>query len=340
MSTTVVLSKVGGAWPLARWRNVTVLVAVSGGSDSVALLRALAQLHGDGAGRLVIAHFNHRLRGAESDGDQDFVERLGHDLGLEVVVGSAAEASVPTEHVGHARQSPEGTARQARYDFLKQAASEGGARYVVTAHTADDQVETVLHHILRGTGLTGLAGISAVRRLTEATTLVRPMLTVTRSEVLAYLQSLQQAFREDTTNRAEHFTRNRIRHSLLPLLESEYNPRVRDAIARLAQTASQADEFLTQEAESLLATVASPVSSGVALNLPSLVSVHPSVIRQCFLTIWRQQGWPQQAMSQEKWTDLVALVQASSADSPSPQMYPGGIRVEKVGTQLRLILGT
>lgn len=326
---------VGAAWPVARWRNVTVLVAVSGGADSVALLRALAQLHSDGAGRLVVAHFNHRLRGAESDGDQAFVESLGRELGLEVVVGSAGLSDAAVVGTAH---PTEDAARAARYAFLKGAADDCGARYVVTAHTADDQVETVLHHILRGTGLTGLGGISAVRRLTEAAALVRPMLSVTRGEVLGYLQSLRQPFREDATNREEHFTRNRIRHSLLPQLEAEYNPRVRDAISRLAQIAAQADDFLNQEAAKLLEKIAAPIPGGVALETATLAAAHPALVRQCFLVLWRQQHWPQQAMSQEKWSDLVALAQTAAAggESPPAQMLPGGIRVERIGTSLNV----
>ena len=334
MPSQSLLSKIGSAWPVARWRNVTVLVGVSGGADSVALLRALAQLHSDGAGRLVVGHFNHRLRGAESDGDQAFVESLGRELGLEVVVGSTGLANAM---VGIAHPT-EDAARTARYVFLKGAADDCGARHVVTAHTADDQVETVLHHILRGTGLTGLGGISAVRRLTEAAALVRPMLGVTRGEVLTYLQSLPQPFREDATNREEHFTRNRIRHSLLPQLEAEYNPRVRDAISRLAQIASQADDFLNQEAAKLLERIAAPIPGGMELETATLTNTHPALVRQCFLMLWRQQHWPQQAMSQEKWSDLVALAQAiaTGGDPPPAQMLPGGIRVELTGQTLRL----
>jgi tRNA(Ile)-lysidine synthase len=178
MGTPALLTKLAGDWPPEQWRDVTVLVAVSGGADSVALLRGLCALRSAGDGRLVIAHFNHRLRGAESAADQTFVEELGQQQALRVILGSRD---------GDGRASSEETLREQRYQFLRQAADQAGARYVAIAHTADDQVETVLHNILRGTGLAGLAGIPRVRPLTEAATLIRPLLGATRAEVLAFL---------------------------------------------------------------------------------------------------------------------------------------------------------
>src|SRR5262245_53440501 len=154
--SAALLDKLTPAWPPERWRDVTALVAVSGGADSVALLRALLEIRTSGDGRLIVAHYNHRLRGAESDADQAFVESLASQLGLEMITGSA-----PTLLQA---DTAEATLRELRYSFLAQAANRAGARYIVTAHTADDQVETVLHNVLRGTGLAGLAGIPRVRQ--------------------------------------------------------------------------------------------------------------------------------------------------------------------------------
>src|SRR5438067_9362105 len=275
LSESALLTKLAAAWPAERWRDVTVLVAVSGGADSVALARGLQSLGGSGEGRLVLAHFNHRLRGAESDADEAFVRQLAEQFGLQVIVGSAASDLT----AGRSGQGIEGAARQARYDFLAAAVAQTGARYLATAHTADDQAETVLFNILRGTGLAGLAGIPRLRGLSEATTIVRPLLDVKRADVLGYLQSLGQSYRDDSSNRLEDYTRNRIRLQLLPLLARDYNPRVRDALLRIAQIATQTEDFLDQQAETVLSVAARRIPSGLEFDLKRMHHLHPALVR-------------------------------------------------------------
>jgi tRNA(Ile)-lysidine synthase len=315
---------------------VTVLVAVSGGADSVALARALCHVRDSGDGRLVLAHFNHRLRGSDSDADQAFVEQLGGTLGLEVVVGHAG--SNVTRSFGG--MGSEADARRERYLFLQQSAERWGARYVATAHTADDQVETILHNIVRGTGLAGLAGIPRTRRLSDAATVVRPLLDVTRAEVLAYLDSLEQPYREDATNAKLHFTRNRIRHVLLPLLEREFNPQVREALLRLAQISAQEDYFLDQHAEALLVFDARmrTIPGGVSLDAAPLAAAEPNLARHALMLVWTMQHWPLQDMSLAKWEELrqLAIADESTSAPPLKRDLPGRIRAEKQAGVLRL----
>lgn len=327
------ITKLIAAWPTERWRDVTVLIAVSGGADSVALARGLNEIRSGGEGRLVLAHFNHRLRGAESDADAAFVAELAEKLNLELV----SDSSTDDLAIGGSGEGLEGAARLARYDFLTSAASRCGARYVATAHTADDNVETVLFNILRGTGLAGLAGIPRVRQLTDAASVIRPLLDVTRSEVLDYLQSIGQPNRDDSTNRLESYTRNRIRLQLLPLLERDYNPRIREALMRLAQITGQAGDCLRQQAAALFNGAVKSAPDSVEINLPSLADAHPAVVRQLLLLIWQQQVWPLQDMSQDQWRELAELVHVS--DARSAQDFPGGIRAEKRGAVLQLTLG-
>ena len=173
--------QLGEGWPPAEWSEVGVLIAVSGGPDSVALLRAMADLKQrvGGAGWLVVGHFNHQLR-PEADGDAEFVADLAGQLGLRFEQGRG-EVRELSKLRG---DGVEAAAREARYEFLLRAAEKCGARYVVTGHTADDQAETVLFNFLRGTGLAGLAGIQRVRPLNSAVSLMRPMLGVRRTDVI------------------------------------------------------------------------------------------------------------------------------------------------------------
>jgi tRNA(Ile)-lysidine synthase len=333
-SSTTLIAKLSAAWPAERWKDVTVLVAVSGGADSVALLRALIQSKATGEGRLVVAHFNHRLRGTESDADAAFVEGLAQRLGLEVIV-EEAKRDLTTERGG---AGLEGAARDARYEFLKEAAEISGARYVATAHTADDQVETILFNILRGTGLAGVAGIPRARRLSNAATIVRPLLDVTRAEVLEYLQATGQSIRDDSTNQLQDYTRNRIRLSLLPLLEREFNARVREALLRLSRLAEEADEFITAFADDLVTRIVRPIHGGVELTTDPLSRQSDFVTRAALNSAWKSQGWPLQDMSFEKWEQLLALVRHADGGDRSclAEMFPGGVRVEMDKGVLRL----
>jgi tRNA(Ile)-lysidine synthase len=312
-----------------------VLIAVSGGADSVALARGLAAIKADGDGHVVLAHFNHRLRGAESDDDEAFVAGLAAQMQCELILGTA-EGDLSASTGG---EGLEGAARRARYDFLSQAAGKCGARYVATAHTADDQVETVLHNILRGTGLAGLAGIPRSRRLSETATLIRPLLDVKRAEVIEYLQSLEQSYRDDSTNHLTDYTRNRIRLNLLPELERTFNPHVRQALLRLAQIAGQADEFLSAEADRLLQASARPVPGGVELNVAQMANASRAVARQALMQVWQDQGWPQQDMSFDKWESLTETLQTRAPDATgsTSRTLPGEVRVEREHEVLRLI---
>src|SRR5438132_8777665 len=219
-----------------------IVVAVSGGPDRVALLRALASL--PTAGRLIVAQLNHQLRGPESDADEAFVRALPESLqpGMELRcerIDVAAQARTEGANV-------EAVARRVRYDWLARVAKECQARWVATGHTADDQAETVLHRLLRGTGLKGLRGIATRRSLAERVELIRPLLGVTRAAVMEYLREMGQAYRTDSSNADRGYTRNRIRHELLPLLAQQYNPAIAAVLCRLAE---QADEAYRAEAE-------------------------------------------------------------------------------------------
>ncbi len=303
------------AWPPGQWQDVTVLVAVSGGADSVALLRAVHRLKRSGDGRLGVLHFNHRLRGAQADADETFVVKLCQQLGLPCEVGRASSAAQS--------RCDEATARTLRYEFFRAAAERQGSRYIVTGHTADDQIETVLHRIIRGTGLVGLAGIPRQRMLSEAVTAIRPLLTVSRAEVLAYLRQLGQPYQTDATNLETGYTRNRIRHQLLPLLERDYNREIGPAVLRLAALAREAQEVVAEHVKHVAGqAVLQQAHSRVVLDVDQLLRCRSYVLREVLACIWREQKWPLQDMGYVEWQRLAALVEQDSG----AVVLPGNIR--------------
>ncbi|GAB4029574.1 MAG: hypothetical protein Fur0012_04150 [Elusimicrobiota bacterium] len=206
--------------PLFR-SNEPALLAVSGGPDSMALLHYFVKKKR----KAVAAHFNHSIRGAESDADEKFVEKFCMENSIPLIKG---RADIPA--LAKARgESLEQAARKERYLFLAKTALKCGARVVCTAHHADDNTETFLLNLLRGTSLSGLAGIPLKRNLSGGIFVFRPLLAVSKSEILSYLKANGVAWREDRTNRDERYLRNWIRKTLLPMLEKK-QPRIREHI--------------------------------------------------------------------------------------------------------------
>jgi len=215
--------------------GMSVGVAVSGGADSVCLLHALTALRPRWNLRLSVLHLNHNLRGEESDGDAEFVRALAAELGLPFTVGEA--------HPGSADDNLEQAAREARLKFFRDAMAGGAVERVALGHTRSDQAETVLFRLLRGAGSAGLAGIRPI----TAEGLIRPLIEVERAEVEAFLRERGIGWREDSTNAGRAFARNRIRHELLPLLEREWNPAIRETLANMADWAGAEEEHWAGE---------------------------------------------------------------------------------------------
>jgi len=258
--------------------QAAILVAVSGGADSTALLDALARCRERRGlpGALFAGHLNHLLRGAEAEADEAFVRRLAADLSVPLLVEREAVA----EQARSERRNLEAVARRLRYDFLQRAAESCGADVIATAHTWDDQVETILMRLLRGSGLGGLRGIRPLINLKRQVTLIRPLLEVTRAEVLAHCEHYGLAFQTDSSNLSSEFTRNRLRHELLPLLRT-FNPRFGEALTRTAEQVTEVEDYLERVAADLVAGA----SDGRALDLRPLRHAHPAVRRRA-LRLW------------------------------------------------------
>jgi tRNA(Ile)-lysidine synthase len=296
--------------------NRSFLVAVSGGPDSVALLRALVQLQRElEIEPLVVAHLNHQLRGDESAADQVFVSDLCADFHLRFRTTTLAVADLVHEEGGNL----ESVARRTRYEWLSRVGEEEKLRYVATGHTADDQAETVLHHLLRGTGLRGLRGIAAKRKLSGATILVRPLLRVTRTQVVEFLQSLSQQWRHDSSNTNLSFTRNRIRQELLPHLAERYNPTVALQLGRLAGQAAEFYRWVAAAGRRLVAEAERPRAGTLLIfDRQRLTEAPRFLVREALRSVWRREGWPQNGMTCEAWDRLaaVALGEITACDFP------------------------
>lgn len=267
-----------------------IAVGVSGGADSVALLRFLAALRPQFGWDLVVCHIHHGLRGAEADRDECFVRALAEQLGLPCAVSRIDAAALALrEHI-----SVEEAGRMARYAFFAQTAGEGGR--IATAHTLDDSIETVLMNLVRGTGLRGLCGIPRIRG-----NIVRPLLDCTRAEVEDYLGALGQPYCTDSTNLTDDYTRNRIRHDILPRL-CELNPNFPGAMARmlprLAAQQALTDCLAAQSAQQLHAACG-------GLSRQGLSALPEPVCDRLLLRLLEQNRLPISAAAVERMTETL-----------------------------------
>ena len=251
-----------------------LLVAVSGGPDSVCLLHILVKLQDELGVKLHIAHLDHQLRGAESAADAQYVAELSHRLGIPATIERRDVKTYKTRH----RVSLEEAAREVRYTFLAQVAESIGASRVAVGHTADDHIETILMHLIRGTGTRGLRGLEPGTRW-QSVLIIRPLLEVSRQETADYCHHHQLMPRTDTSNLSLSPLRNRIRHQLLPLLQS-YNPQVTEALLRTARLAGDDLAYLDEEIARLWDGVAQKQESAIILDkdrfleLPSALKRH------------------------------------------------------------------
>ena len=330
--TCLLEAKICAAWPPEVWQSVTVLVAVSGGADSVALLRALSRLKTSGEGSLHVAHLNHGLRSDEANADQHFVQELSQILGHCCLV-----KQVDVNRLACVRgEGIEEVAREVRYDFFIETAQRIGARFVATAHTSDDQAETVLYRVLRGTGIAGLRGIPVYRSLNDLTTLVRPMLNASRDEVLAYLATWNQDFRSDSSNTDTRYMRNRIRHELLPRLMSDYHPRTRESLLRLSDLAEGAQRIVDDRVDELASqAIRTQAPNLVELSLEAGCAADPFLLRELLIRIWREQDWPRQSMGWEQWSSTASFIQGDHRSQTSLNL-PAGIQVLRRGDVIKI----
>ncbi|PYU46365.1 MAG: tRNA lysidine(34) synthetase TilS [Acidobacteria bacterium] len=310
-------------------------VAVSGGADSVSLLLLLLELRKKLGIVLSVVHFNHKLRGKASDADEAFVAKLAAKHGLEFHSASVDVAKKAKKE----RINLEDAARRARYDYFRSLAESGACPRIVVAHTADDQAETVLAHLLRGTGLTGLGGIHPV-----AGPVIRPLLGIRRGELRRFLRAQKQTWREDATNRNTKRMRARIRKKLLPLLEKQFQPAIVKHLATLAELARDDEAFLEAIAEERAGVLVQKNDERSRIGVDDLFPAHA---RRAFNTEVTEKPGATGALSKRIVRRIVegikprdgqlgaahveAVLQlARNGQSGSSLLLPGGVEVRRL----------
>jgi len=216
-----------------------ILVGLSGGPDSIVLLHILSQLRKEYMLDIYIAHLDHKFRGEQSTSDRKFCEDIAGKSGFDIV---CEEIDVP-KIIKKEKISPEEAARQARYDFFERVARKKNITKIAVGHTRDDQAETVLMRLIRGSGMLGLGGVAPVKDI-HGITVIRPVIEISRSRIDSFIKEFGLEFRHDSSNDDVSFTRNRIRHELFPYLEGKFNPNIKEVLANMAENLRVENEFL------------------------------------------------------------------------------------------------
>lgn len=296
-----------------------MLLAVSGGADSMAMLHGLVEIGRQlSLGRVAVAHLNHGLRGEESDQDARFLEETCSSLGVHCVV----ERLVPGTLDVDSRGSLEESARKARYEFLARTAQSLSLRVVLTAHHQQDQTETLVFNLLRGTGLRGLCGIPEVRELTPGLHVVRPMLNLSPAVIRDFLRRRGIAFREDSSNNTSQFTRNQIRQ-VLNSMPKEISGSLGASLQALSDQAGHTMKVIDElSARILQSAVREESDHQIQLDCRDLLRWPEPFVRHALILQWARKRWPRQQMNVAQWERLSA---AARTGAPSRWTFPGGI---------------
>ncbi|HBO83669.1 MAG TPA: tRNA lysidine(34) synthetase TilS [Deltaproteobacteria bacterium] len=299
-----------------------VLVAVSGGADSVVLLHVLMEIKDKYSLDIAVVHLNHSMRGEESDRDFVFVKNLAERIGVRFIGKKINVPEIKSEHGG----SPQEVARRVRYRFFEDVAREYNADKIATGHTLDDQAETVIMRFIKGTSLRGMSGIPFVRGK-----FIRPLLNIKREDIESYAKANNIKFVEDSSNISTKYFRNKVRLELLPLLK-KYNPKIKEEIARLAESASRDEYYLEKEAEKEYKTAIAgstiPLSDiKVVFNLEKIKSLHTALTTRIFLKAIEHLKQDLSGIYSYHVEDIIDLIEGSA---PQGEInLPMGITVYK-----------
>ncbi len=277
-----------------------VVVALSGGPDSVALLDSLVKIAPKMNLSLLVAHYNHKLRGNESEKDEAFCQKLSESYGLPFLCGRMDSAK---KQKG---ESPEDFYRRQRYTFLNKVANKNHAQKIALGHNLQDQAHTVLLRLVRGSSLEGLKGIEPIREKKY----VRPLIEVSRKEIIEYLSKNKISYRKDSSNKDEKYLRNKIRARLIPLLKKEFNPKIEEDLAQTAKILRGDDDFLkTHVAQSLQSEYIIKNETSVSMNIDYLLGLHAAVRSRLFKTVLDDMVTSKQAVTSKHINNVESILQ-------------------------------
>ncbi len=291
-------ARAGGWWH----KGSSVVAAVSGGPDSMALLHLLKTMAEDVPFHIVVAHVNHQFRGAESDAEAKLVGRLAREWGMPF---ETAELGLPA-YIAETGMNAQSAAREKRYRFLKQVAERNSCSVLLTGHHADDQAETVLMRLIRGTGPSGLAGIKP-RRKEEDLELIRPLLRITKCELLDYCKRNGVPFAVDSSNVDRHYFRNTVRLDLIPMLE-KHNPKLKASLVRLADMAAMDDDYMEDQTFKAFEEWVSPSGEGFRLERRRFRGLHVALQRRLIKLILNCSSYPRQMLDFHQVEEILAAL--------------------------------
>jgi len=297
-----------------------VLAAVSGGSDSVCMLKTLLALRREPGIEVVVGNMDHAIRGKESEKDSAFVKRLAEGLGLKFV-----HRKINVRSGAKDGRSLEERAREKRYAFLKKAALDNGCGVIATGHTIDDQAETVLMRTVFGSSLAGMTGIPPVR-YEDGLRIIRPLIRVEKRDVLCYLEKTGGEYVEDCTNLDIRHLRNKVRLEIIPFLE-KYNPRLKRSLANLSDTLREDFVFLKTEKEKISGRHAKERKGLLSIDVKDFILQPRALRKEIFKELFRKAGGNIKKLTYRHWMDMDYFLRA--AEKGKSLDFPGDIRVAK-----------
>lgn len=303
-------------------RHDKVLVGLSGGPDSVALVHLLNILKDEYPLVVYIAHLDHKIRAGESKADRKFCEELTRNLKLKIY---CEERDIP-KIVKETGKSSEEVARIERYNFFKETAGRLGIRKIAVGHTSDDQVETVLLRMLRGSGMLGLGGMSPIKEI-KGFTVIRPLIEVSRKDIERFIKERKMKYRVDSSNEETVFTRNRVRHELLPLLEKRFNPNIKEVIANMAENLRTENSFLEKFSKRKFKSVATLKNGYITINLERFKRQAEAVKKRILRHALETLKGDLRRFSYQHWKEMEDLIKARPTNSVVD--LPCGINIRK-----------
>lgn len=303
-----------------------VLVAVSGGPDSAALLHILAELSGRYNIEIAVAHLNHMLRGEEADRDAQFVRKMADDMSLPFIIEKVNVKNIAKTR----RMSIEEAAREARYDFYNRAAVKFGASKIATGHTVDDQAETILMRLLKGSGSLGLSGIP-YKRKSGNILVIRPLLDTAKKEINKYLKKNLIPARIDASNLNTVYFRNKIRNVLIPILEKDFNPQIKGVLASMASTFADESSYLAGIAAKKIKRICRTTKNGVEVKIKDLTREHIALRRLIARQILAHLAGSLKGITYKHWKAVESLIKGGERKRVN---LPGRIKALKSGGKI------